>query len=73
MDRKNPVEKELDAGTYYWCTCGRSGSGPCCDGAHKGTGKAPVQFVVTEKKKAWLCACGLTKTPPYCDGTHGKN
>jgi CDGSH-type Zn-finger protein len=72
MSGKQPIEKELEAGTYYWCNCGLSKTAPFCDGAHKATGKSPVQFEVKEKKKVWLCTCGRTKTPPYCDGTHGN-
>jgi len=43
-----------------------------CDGSHKGTGKAPVKFTLTEDKKVWLCDCKRTGNPPYCDGTHSK-
>lgn len=66
----NPFIKELEPGTYYWCTCGKTKTSPFCDGSHKGTAKQPLQFTVAEKKQAALCNCGRTKTPPYCDGTH---
>ena len=34
MNGKQPIEKELEAGTYYWCSCGLSKTAPFCDGAH---------------------------------------
>jgi len=67
-----PIMMELEPGTYYWCSCGKSNKGALCDGSHKGTGKLPVEFIVTEKKKAGLCTCQRTKKAPYCDGTHAK-
>jgi CDGSH-type Zn-finger protein len=72
MHGNKPIEKELEAGTYYWCSCGLSRTRPFCDGSHKGSVKSPVQFEITEKKKVWLCNCGRTKTPSYCDGAHEK-
>jgi len=68
----NPFIKELDPGTYYWCACGKTKASPFCDGSHKETDMQPLQFAITEKKKAALCNCGLTKKPPYCDGSHAK-
>jgi CDGSH-type Zn-finger protein len=68
----NPLMKDLEPGTYYWCTCGKTKATPFCDGSHKGTSKQPLQFVVVEKKQAALCNCGRTMTPPYCDGSHQK-
>jgi len=68
----NPHMKDLEPGTYYWCTCGKTKTSPFCDGAHKGTSKQPLQFVLAEKKEVALCNCGRTKTPPYCDGSHTK-
>jgi CDGSH-type Zn-finger protein len=35
-----------------------------------GSGFAPVQFTVDERKQLWLCGCKQTGTAPYCDGTH---
>jgi CDGSH-type Zn-finger protein len=72
MSGKLPIEKELEAGAYYWCACGLSKTMPFCNGSHKASGKTPVQFEIAEKKKVWLCTCGKTKTPPNCDGCHAK-
>jgi CDGSH-type Zn-finger protein len=63
---------DLEPGTYYWCTCGKTKTSPFCDGSHKGTAREPLQFTVAEKKQGALCNCGMTKTPPYCDGSHLK-
>lgn len=67
---KKPVFLELEAGTYYWCSCGHSTNQPFCNGAHKGTDFVPTKFEVTEKKKVALCLCKHTAKVPFCDGTH---
>jgi len=65
-----PVVGELEAGTYYWCTCGRSENQPYCDGSHSGTKFSPQEFTLTEKKKVALCTCKQTENGPFCDGKH---
>lgn len=70
--QKNPLVEDVDAGTYYWCACGRSKNQPFCDGAHKETDITPVEVVVEEGGKKPWCMCKHTKTPPWCDGTHTK-
>ncbi|HSV89465.1 MAG TPA: CDGSH iron-sulfur domain-containing protein [Nitrospiraceae bacterium] len=67
---KEPAVLTLEAGTYYWCQCGRSRDQPFCDGSHQGTGIEPVEFSLSETQEVALCQCKQTKTPPYCDGTH---
>jgi len=70
--QKGPYTVELDAGTYWWCACGRSTSQPFCDGSHKGTGFEPMALELTEAKKVWLCGCKRSSDKPMCDGTHKK-
>lgn len=67
-----PIVVELEAGTYYRCTCGKSSTTPFCDGAHVGTDHAPVAFEVKEKQQVYLCNCGKTANAPYCDGSCQK-
>lgn len=68
--QKAPIKLDLEAGNYWWCTCGRSAKQPFCDGAHKGSSFSPQQFKLDDKKTVWLCACKATKNAPFCDGTH---
>lgn len=65
-----PLALEVEAGTYWWCSCGRSATQPFCDSSHKGTGLKPVKFEVAEKKTVWWCQCKQTAKQPLCDGTH---
>lgn len=65
-----PAVVELEAGSYWWCACGRSKNQPWCDGSHKGTGLSPVKAECSEAKRVSLCNCKQTQTPPYCDGSH---
>lgn len=69
---KKPVVMELEPGTYYWCSCGQSANQPFCNGAHKGTGFAPLAFEISEKKTVALCNCKYTAGQPFCDGSHAK-
>lgn len=69
---KEPKVMELDAGTYYWCACGRSAKQPFCDGSHEGSDFTPREVIITEKQTVALCQCKHTQKPPFCDGTHAS-
>ncbi len=70
--QKAPYVLDLDPGTYYWCSCGKSSKQPFCDGSHKGTKFVPEKVEITEAKKVALCGCKHSKNGAYCDGTHAK-
>lgn len=67
---KEPVEKEMEAGTYYWCSCGNSKNQPFCDGTHQGSEFEPLQFTIDEPKTVYLCQCKRSGNKPFCDGAH---
>ena len=67
-----PKQVNLEAGEYYWCSCGQSSDQPFCDGSHAGTSFTPKAFVVDGPTEAHLCMCKHTNNPPYCDGTHAS-
>ena len=69
--QKGPMPVEVEAGkTYFWCACGKSSKQPFCDGAHKGSGIAPVKFTAEADKKLFFCGCKASAKAPFCDGTH---
>ncbi len=67
---KEPIVMDLDEGTYYFCTCGRSKNQPFCDGSHDGTTFEPLVFELSERQKVALCQCKHSKNQPFCDGSH---
>jgi CDGSH-type Zn-finger protein len=69
---KKPVVLELEAGDYWWCTCGQSQNQPYCDGGHKGSDFTPLKFTLEAKKQVALCQCKHTTNSPFCDGTHSQ-
>lgn len=72
VPQNRPYIVNLEAGTYKWCSCGRSKTQPFCDESHQGTTFLPKEFVLTERKMLMLCGCKHTKNPPYCDGSDGR-
>ena len=70
---REPIMVEVEEGkTYWWCACGRSRTQPFCDGSHKGTGLAPVEYKAEKGGETWFCRCKQTGSRPLCDGSHNK-
>ncbi len=68
----SPCIVDVEPGTYYWCSCGKSTKQPFCDGSHEGSGFKPVEITVDKPKSLFLCGCKHTQHPPFCDGSHGE-
>jgi CDGSH-type Zn-finger protein len=63
---------DLEAGEYWWCSCGKSSKQPFCDGSHKGTSFVPHKVEITEKRKVALCNCKHSNNGAFCDGQHSS-
>ena len=72
IPQKSPYVMELEAGTYWWCSCGKSTNQPFCDGSHKGSDFVPMKTEITETKRVALCGCKHTGGSPFCDGAHAN-
>jgi len=70
--QKAPYVLDLEHGTYYWCSCGKSNNQPFCDGSHKGSEFTPRVVEIEEKKQVALCGCKHSKNGAFCDGSHSK-
>jgi CDGSH iron-sulfur domain-containing protein 3 len=72
IPQKFPFVLKLEAGTYFWCGCGKSENQPYCDGSHRGTGLGPTPITLEEPKTVALCGCKQTANAPLCDGSHAS-
>lgn len=70
--QKAPMVQPAEAGTFWWCACGQSKTQPFCDGAHKGSGFAPLQVEIAAAKTVAWCGCKHSKNGAFCDGSHAK-
>jgi len=71
--QKEPYGIDVEAGkSYWWCACGQSSKQPFCDGSHKGSEFAPLEYKATKDKTVWFCGCKQTGKSPMCDGAHNK-
>jgi len=70
--KKSPYVMDVEAGTYYFCTCGKSKNQPFCDGSHKGTSFVPKKVEIAEAKTVAWCGCKHSKNGGFCDGSHAK-
>ena len=62
----------MQAGSFYFCTCGLSKGQPFCDGSHKGSGFKSQKVDIAEAKTVAWCGCKHSQNGAFCDGSHAK-
>ena len=71
--QKAPYAVNVEAGkSYWWCACGKSANQPFCDGSHKGSEFAPVEYKANEAGTVYFCGCKHSANGALCDGSHKK-
>lgn len=71
--QKRPYVMEVEAGNFWFCTCGESSNQPYCDGKHKDKAEfRPIKVEIEAPKTVAWCGCKNTKTGAFCDGSHAK-
>lgn len=70
--KKSPYVMDMQPGSYYYCTCGKSANQPFCDGSHKGSSFVPKKVEINDIKKVAWCGCKHSGNLPFCDGSHAK-
>ena len=69
---KVPSVMKMEAGEYWWCSCGKSKGQPFCDGSHKGSSFTPQQVVIEETRNIAFCNCKHSANGAMCDGSHSS-
>jgi len=69
---KSPAVIKVEAGEYWWCSCGKSKGQPFCDGSHKGSCFSPQKVVIEESRTIALCNCKHSANGAMCDGSHSS-
>ena len=72
IPQKKPYVMQVEAGNYFYCTCGKSTRQPYCDGSHKGSEFRPMKVEIEEPKTVAWCGCKHSAGKPFCDGNHAK-
>ena len=69
---KKPAVMKMEAGEYWWCSCGQSSKQPFCDASHQGTSFQPQKVVLEEDKNVAFCQCKHSANGASCDGAHAR-
>ncbi len=72
--QKKPYVMEMEPGTYWWCSCGKSEKQPFCDGKHKSSEFTPIKVVIDEAKRVAWCGCRHSdkEKGAFCNGAHNR-